>query len=86
MRAGVGPRSRGSEVRIFLGAPHNIENAGPFSARNDQAFRTPRDTKGHGSAFSWGWWADPAAALLMVPWLVKEGLEGVRGEDCCDDD
>jgi divalent metal cation (Fe/Co/Zn/Cd) transporter len=27
------------------------------------------------------WWADPVAALLMVPWLVKEGLEGLRGED-----
>jgi divalent metal cation (Fe/Co/Zn/Cd) transporter len=27
------------------------------------------------------WWADPAAALLMVPWLVREGLEGIRGED-----
>ena len=32
------------------------------------------------AALRW-WWADPAAALLMVPWLVKEGLEGVRGED-----
>ena len=30
--------------------------------------------------FGWGW-ADPVAALLMVPWLVREGLEGVRGED-----
>ena len=30
------------------------------------------------------WWADPVAALLMVPWLVKEGLEGLRGEECCD--
>ena len=30
--------------------------------------------------FGWGW-ADPVAALLMVPWLVKEGLEGVRGEE-----
>lgn len=29
------------------------------------------------------WWADPLAALLMVPWLVKEGREGVRGT-CCD--
>ena len=28
------------------------------------------------------WWADPMAALLMVPWLVKEGLEGLRGEHC----
>jgi divalent metal cation (Fe/Co/Zn/Cd) transporter len=27
------------------------------------------------------WWADPVAALLMVPWLVKEGIEGGRGED-----
>jgi divalent metal cation (Fe/Co/Zn/Cd) transporter len=31
------------------------------------------------------WWADPVAALTMVPWLVREGLEGIRGEDCdCD--
>lgn len=27
------------------------------------------------------WWADPVAALLMVPWLVKEGIEGLRGEE-----
>jgi divalent metal cation (Fe/Co/Zn/Cd) transporter len=26
-------------------------------------------------------WVDPAAALLMVPWLVREGLEKVRGEE-----
>ncbi len=35
------------------------------------------------------WWADPLAALAMVPWLVKEGREGLRGESCedacCDD-
>ena len=30
------------------------------------------------------WWADPVAALLMVPWLVKEGREGLRGEGCCE--
>ncbi len=30
------------------------------------------------------WWADPVAALLMVPWLVKEGFEGFEDED--DDD
>jgi divalent metal cation (Fe/Co/Zn/Cd) transporter len=23
------------------------------------------------------WWADPAAALLMVPWLVREGKEAI---------
>jgi len=27
------------------------------------------------------WWADPLAALLMVPWLVHEGVEGLRGDD-----
>lgn len=32
------------------------------------------------SALGW-WWADPVAALVMVPWLVREGLEGVRGEE-----
>lgn len=31
------------------------------------------------------WWADPAAALLMVPIIVREGLEGIRAKDtCCD--
>jgi divalent metal cation (Fe/Co/Zn/Cd) transporter len=30
------------------------------------------------------WWTDPLAALLMVPWLLKEGREGLRGEACFD--
>ena len=28
------------------------------------------------------WWADPVAALVMVPIIVREGLEGIRGERC----
>lgn len=28
------------------------------------------------------WWADPLAALLMTPWLVKEGIEGLQAETC----
>lgn len=30
------------------------------------------------------WWADPVAALVMVPIIVREGLEGIRGERCGD--
>lgn len=30
------------------------------------------------------WWSDPVAALIMVPIIVKEGFEGVRGEHCDD--
>lgn len=30
------------------------------------------------------WWADPVAALVMVPIIVREGLEGLRGERCED--
>jgi divalent metal cation (Fe/Co/Zn/Cd) transporter len=30
------------------------------------------------------WWADPAAALIMVPIIVKEGIDGVKGKHCCD--
>lgn len=30
------------------------------------------------------WWADPIAALVMVPIIVREGLEGLRGERCED--
>lgn len=36
------------------------------------------------NAFLGWWWADPVAALLMVPIIAKEGIEGLRGEDCCD--
>lgn len=31
------------------------------------------------------WWADPLAALIMVPIIVKEGIEALRGETCCDE-
>ena len=30
------------------------------------------------------WWADPVAALIMVPIIAKEGREAYRGETCCD--
>ena len=35
--------------------------------------------------FGW-WWADPVAALIMVPIIGKEGVEALRGEKCCDDE
>jgi len=38
---------------------------------------------GLNAAFGW-WWADPAAALLMVPIIGKEGMEGLRGEAECE--
>lgn len=31
--------------------------------------------------FGW-WWADPVAALAMVPIIVREGLEALRGDTC----
>jgi divalent metal cation (Fe/Co/Zn/Cd) transporter len=37
---------------------------------------------GLNAALGW-WWADPIAALVMVPIIGKEGLEGFRGEDSC---
>ena len=36
------------------------------------------------AVFGW-WWADPIAALIMVPIIVKEGIEALRGETCCDE-
>lgn len=30
------------------------------------------------------WWADPSAALIMVPIIAKEGIEGIRARACCD--
>lgn len=29
------------------------------------------------------WWADPIAALLMVPVIAKEGLDGLKARTCC---
>ena len=29
------------------------------------------------------WWADPAAALVLVPLIVREGWEGWQGKHCC---
>ena len=37
------------------------------------------------AAFGW-WWADPVAALAMVPIIAREGIEGVRSDPCCADD
>lgn len=31
--------------------------------------------------FGW-WWADPVAALCMLPIIIKEGISGLRGESC----
>jgi divalent metal cation (Fe/Co/Zn/Cd) transporter len=38
---------------------------------------------GLNAAFGW-WWADPAAALAMVPIIGKEGIEGLRGDAECE--
>ena len=28
------------------------------------------------------WWADPVAALIMLPIIAKEGIEGLQGKAC----
>ena len=38
---------------------------------------------GLNAVFGW-WWADPMAALAMVPIIRKEGVEGLRGEAECE--
>ena len=38
------------------------------------------------NAFAGWWWADPVAALAMVPIIAREGLEGIRRDVLCADD
>jgi divalent metal cation (Fe/Co/Zn/Cd) transporter len=38
---------------------------------------------GLNALFGW-WWADPIAALIMVPIIAHEGFEGLSGEECDD--
>lgn len=35
------------------------------------------------AVFGW-WWADPIAALVMLPIIAKEGIEAMQGKTCCD--
>lgn len=37
---------------------------------------------GLNASLGW-WWADPLAALVMVPIIFNEGVEAVRGRTCC---
>lgn len=30
------------------------------------------------------WWADPAAAIVMVPVIAKEGMQAIKDDTCCD--
>lgn len=34
------------------------------------------------AALRW-WWADPVAALIMVPIIAKEGVDGLKARTCC---
>jgi len=36
---------------------------------------------GLNALFGW-WWADPVAALCMVPIILREGISGLRGQAC----
>lgn len=36
------------------------------------------------AVFGW-WWADPVAALVLVPIIAKEGVAGLRAQESCDD-
>jgi len=38
------------------------------------------------NAMAGWWWADPVAALAMVPLIAWEGIEGLRGRSVCRDD
>jgi len=35
------------------------------------------------AVFGW-WWADPIAAVVMLPIIAKEGIDAMQGETCCD--
>jgi divalent metal cation (Fe/Co/Zn/Cd) transporter len=34
------------------------------------------------ASFGW-WWADPISALVMVPIIAKEGVDGLKARNCC---
>ena len=30
------------------------------------------------------WWADSITGLIMVPIIAREGVDGLKGDTCCD--
>src|SRR5712691_5645019 len=30
-----------------------------------------------------GWWSDPVTGLVMIPIILKEGVDGIRAKACC---
>ena len=40
---------------------------------------------GFNALFAW-WWADPVAALLLIPFFIKEGMENISGHHDHDED
>lgn len=38
---------------------------------------------GANAGLGW-WWADPVAALVMVPFIAWEGWQAITGKTCCD--
>ena len=40
---------------------------------------------GFNALFSW-WWADPVAALLLIPLFIKEGMENLEDEEDNEDE
>lgn len=39
-------------------------------------------TLGSGATAGWSW-LDPAIALLLAAWAIREGAEAWHGRDCC---
>ena len=36
------------------------------------------------NAFLGWWWADPVAAIVMIPIIASEGIKALRGKTCCE--
>ena len=79
--AAAGPRKAKSRGKNWAAAPSCRFATG----------RLLRLSLGHSAArtccLNWllgWWWADAAAALIMVPIIAREGLQGLRGEACDD--
>jgi divalent metal cation (Fe/Co/Zn/Cd) transporter len=78
---------------VLARAKHRVASEMQSSALKADAFQTSLCAwlsamalvgVGLNALLGW-WWADPLAALAMVPIIVKEGLSAVNGEaDCAD--
>jgi hypothetical protein len=69
--------------RTYLGRLERGD-ANPTVGMLEGVAQGARRGPGLNAALGW-WWSDPVGALVMVPFIIREGVDALRGRTSCGD-